>query len=205
MTTASSTFGSTVWQLPPLILHPFNEQVPPSLLLENSKAALMLSGLIPNDGSEEEALKRRLLKGRYGELRMLYFLGKDVFRWLDQCVEFAARIQELADVVAQQSFARLLTADPPEGVRQKLLAWGVADYTFIFSRAIGINAVFAEPPDISLLSEEFLEGYHRYADHLFHCFMELQPQPALQSLNFHFDLYASGEYSQLLENQWESG
>ena len=204
MPTASSTFGSTVWQLPPLILHPFNEHVPPSVLLENSKAALMLSGLIPHDGSEEEALKRRLLHGRYGELRMLYFLGKDVFRWLEQCVEFAARIPELAEVTPQ-SFASLLTADPPEGVRQKLLSWGVADYSFIFSRAIGLNAVFAEPPALSLLSEEFLRVYHRYADHLFQCFMDSQPHPTLQPLNFRFDLYASGEYSQMLESEWGTG
>jgi len=76
--------------LPPLILHPFNERVPPSALLENSKAALMLSGLIPNDGSDQEDLKRRLLAGRYSEIRMLYFLGKDVFRWIEQCVEWGS-------------------------------------------------------------------------------------------------------------------
>lgn len=74
----TTTLGETVWELPPLILHPFNERTPPSALLENSKAALMLSGLIPNDGSEADELKRRLLAGRYGELRMLFFLGKDV-------------------------------------------------------------------------------------------------------------------------------
>src|SRR5579872_1099744 len=87
MSTPMTTLGETVWVLPPLILHPFNERVPPSALLENSKAALMLSGLIPSDGSDPEELKRRLLSGRYSEVRMLYFLGKDVFRWIDQCVE----------------------------------------------------------------------------------------------------------------------
>ena len=58
-----------MWDLPPLILHPFNERVPPSALLENSKAALMLSGLIPNDGSDREDLKRRLLAGRRPAVR----------------------------------------------------------------------------------------------------------------------------------------
>ena len=43
--------GAAVWELPPLILHPFNERVSPSDLLENSKAALMLSGLLPDDGA----------------------------------------------------------------------------------------------------------------------------------------------------------
>src|ERR1035441_26031 len=90
-----TTLGERVWDLPPLILHPFNERVPPSALLENSKAALMLSGLIANDGSDQEELKRRLLAGRYSEIRMLYFLGKDVFRWIEQCVEWGQRVPEM--------------------------------------------------------------------------------------------------------------
>jgi len=205
MSTATSTFGSAVWSLPPLILHPFNERVPPSALLENSKAALMLSGLIPNDGTEEDALKRRLLNGRYAELRMLYFLGKDVFRWLDQCLEFAVRLPEMEESeLALQSFAGLLTTNPPENVRQKLTGWGVADYSSIFSRAIGLNAVFAEPPGLASLSEDFLRTYHRYADHLYRCFMESQPYCALQITNFRFELYASGEYSKILESQWDA-
>ena len=135
-----TTLGETVWVLPPLILHPFNERVPPSTLLENSKAALMLSGLIPNDGSDQEELKRRLMAGRYGEIRMLFYLGKDVFRWLDQCVEWAERTSDLEGAdIHRQSFAGLLTANPPEPVREKLVCWGVADYTSIFSRAIGFE------------------------------------------------------------------
>src|SRR5580765_8373485 len=110
MSPANITLGDGVWDLPPLILHPFNERVPPTALLENSKAALMLSGLIPGDGTDREDLTRRLMAGRYSELRMLFFLGKDVFRWLEQCVEWSARVAELADrEVHPQSFAALLT------------------------------------------------------------------------------------------------
>ena len=87
MPTSATILGTSVWELPPLILHPFNERVPPAALLENSKAALMLSGLIPADGTEPDELRRRLLSGRYSEVRMLFFLGKDVFRWIEQCVE----------------------------------------------------------------------------------------------------------------------
>lgn len=203
---ATSMFGSAVWALPPLILHPFNERVPPSALLENSRAALMLSGLIPNDGTDEEALKRRLLSGRYAELRMLFFLGKDVLRWMDQCVDWALRVPELADIEwTQQSFAGLLTGSTPENVRQKLVGWGVADHASIFSRAIGLNAVFAEPPALLALGEEFLRGYHRYADYLFRCYMDSQPYKPIQNANFAFELYASGEYSKILESQWGSG
>src|SRR5882724_6692113 len=127
--------GEAVWALPPLILHPFNERVPPSTLLENSRASLMLSGLIPNDGTDEEALQRQLLSGRYAELRMLYYLGKDLLRWMDQCVEWSAgTVLGGVSGVVSQSFAGLLTGHPPEAVKQKLMGWGVSDYVSIFSR-----------------------------------------------------------------------
>ncbi|MDE3166566.1 MAG: hypothetical protein KGN36_12235 [Acidobacteriota bacterium] len=192
------------WTLPPLILHPFNERVPPATLLENSRAALMLSGLIPNDGTEEEVLHQRVLSGRYAELRMLYFLGKDVLRWLEQCADWAAREPGLETAeLSEQSFAELLTLHPPENVREKLLGWGVADHASIFSRAIGLNAVFAEVPAMASLSEDFLRGYHRYVDVIFRCYMEGDgTRRAIDAANFRFELYASGEYSRLLESEW---
>ena len=109
MPPAIMSLGSAVWDLPPLILHPFNERVPPAALLENSKAALMLSGLIPTDGTDQDGLKRRLLAGRYSEMRMLYFLGKDLFRWIDQCLDWAERVGELNSLeIRAQSFAELV-------------------------------------------------------------------------------------------------
>jgi hypothetical protein len=192
-----------VWELPPLILHPFNERVPPSALLENSKAALMLSGLIPSDGSDQEDLQRRLLAGRYAEIRMLYFLGKDVFRWIEQCVEWGQRVPELSGAeIRPQSFAALLTADPPEAVKEKLVRWGVVDYVSIFTRAIGLNAMFIQPPAFDILAEEFLRNYHHYADFLYRCYMDSEPHRTVASANFRFALYASGEYSRMLESEW---
>jgi hypothetical protein len=203
MSQPTSSLGETVWDLPPLILHPFNERVPPSALLDNSKAALMLSGLIPSDGSDEETLRHRLLSGRFSEVRMLFFLGKDVFRWLEQCLECTCRVAELKTAeVRRQSLALLLTASPPEGVKEKLIRWGVSDYATIFSRAIGLNAIFAEPPAFHTVTEEFLRNYHYYADALFQCYMESQPHAVITSRNFRFDLYASGEYSRMLESEW---
>jgi hypothetical protein len=192
-----------VWELPPLILHPFNERVSPSALLENSKAALMLSGLIPSDGSDREELKRRLLAGRYSEIRMLYFLGKDVFRWIEQCVEWSQRVPELTGAeIRPQSFAALLIADPPEAVKEKLVGWGVVDYVSIFTRAVGLNAMFIQPPAFDTLAEEFLRNYHRYADFMYQCYMDSQPCRTVTSANFRFALYASGEYSRKLESEW---
>jgi hypothetical protein len=198
-----TTLGEALWELPPLILHPFNERVPPSTLLENSKAALMLSGLIPGDGSNEEDLRRRLLAGRYSEIRMLFFLGKDVLRWIDQCLECTERIAELKSAeIRRQSFAGLLIGSPPAAVKEKLIHWGVADYVSIFSRAIGLNALFAAPPAFDTLAEEFLRNYHRFADALYQCYTESEPHRVIAAANFRFDLYASGEYSRLLESEW---
>jgi hypothetical protein len=204
MTTPSTPLNETVWDLPPLILHPFNERVPASALLDNSRAALMLSGLIPNHGADREELSRRLLNGRYGEIRMLFFLGKDVSRWMDQCLDWVSRVAELREGEWHgQTFAALLAADTPAEVKEKLLRWGVSDYRSIFCRAIGLNTMFTAPPAFDTLAEEFLRNYHRYADCLYRCYMELEPYQVLDARRFHFALYASGEYSRMLESQWE--
>jgi hypothetical protein len=163
----------------------------------------MLSGLIASDGSDQEDLQRRLLAGRYAEIRMLYFLGKDVLRWIDQCVEWSQRVPELSGAeIRPQSFAALLTADPPEAVKEKLVRWGVVDYVSIFTRAIGLNATFIQPPGFDILAEGFLRNYHRYADFLYRCYMDSEPHGTVASANFRFALYASGEYSRMLESVW---
>jgi hypothetical protein len=200
----SAPLDQTVWDMPPLILHPFNERVPPAALLDNSKAALMLSGLIPSDGEDREDLSRRLLAGRYGEIRMLFFLGKDLFRWMEQCLDWVERVPELrGGEWRPQSFATLLTRDTPSEVKEKLLRWGVSDYVSIFSRAIGLHTLFTAPPAFGTLSEEFLRNYHCYADALYRCYMESETYRALDAWKFQFSLYASGEYARMLESEWE--
>jgi hypothetical protein len=189
--------------MPPLILHPFNERVSPGTLLENSKAALMLSGLIPSEGIDPQELKRRLLTGRHSEIRMLYFLGKDVFRWIGQCLEIAERVPELQSAgLKRQSFAGLLASSPPVAVRDKLIRWGVADYSTVFARSIGLNTLFAEPPEFHMLSEDFLRNYHAAATMLYQVFMDSEPHYVASAKNFQFDLYASGEYTKMLETEW---
>ena len=81
--------------------------------------------------------------------------------------------------IRRQSFAGLLTKDPPEAVKEKLVRWGVADYVSIFSRAIGMNAVFVHPPAFETLNEDFLRNYHRYPDFLYRCYMESEPYESL--------------------------
>jgi hypothetical protein len=80
----------------------------------------------------------------------------------------------------------------------------VVDYTSIFSRCVGLNSLFAEPPQITGLTEEFLRNYHRYSDALYRCYMDLEPHRIIVAHNFRFELYASSEYSRMLESEWEA-
>ena len=196
--------GAQKWELPPLILHPFSDQTGPGKLVQSSRASLMLNGLLPQDESTEDELTRKLIEGRVCEIRMLFFVGKDLLRWVAHCLDFVSSIPELKDSgIREQSFAEFLVQNPPEKVRAKLRAWGVFDYKSIFSRAIGLNAVFCEPPDETQVSVEFIRNYFRYADHMFACRQQMQAFTEVTVDNFHFEIYASGEYSRLLEKSWE--
>src|SRR3984885_14564670 len=108
------------YTLPPLILHPFADAAGPNKLVESSRASLKLQGLLPAGESTQEDLDRTLLEGRYSELRMLFYVGKDLARWIEQCLEFADRNQTaLPTGICFQSFAGLLIQDPPTGVQAK--------------------------------------------------------------------------------------
>jgi hypothetical protein len=193
-----------VWHLPPLILHPFSESNGPDRLVESSRANLMLQGLLPSGEAKLEDLERRLLDGRYCEIRMLYYVGKDVSRWVEQCLEIAERDDVLRAVgLSDHSFLWLLIKDTPPAVREKLRTWGVSDYQAIFTRAAALNTIFAEVPDKDQLSTEFIRNYYRYADQVFACSRNAKEFPELAPENFQFDLYASGEYSRILERSWE--
>lgn len=193
-----------VWDLPPVILHPFSDPTGPDQLVESSRAHLMLEGILPTGGMSEEELLRRLLSGRLTEVRMLYYVGRDLERWLGQCVEMASRDDVLnAAGVRQASFAELLVEHPPEKMVAKLQKWGVTDYRSIFSRALGLQAVFQQPPDFDFVSAGFIRNYYRYADQMWVARQGLEPFPSLPPQQFRFDLFASGEYARMLERQWE--
>jgi hypothetical protein len=189
--------------LPPLILHPFADPTGPGKLVESSRASLMQQGLLPTGDFSEADLDRAVLEGRYCELRMLYYVGKDLIRWIEQCLEFAERDNQFQGRnVRSQSFAQFLIRHTPPPIQSKLRKWGVADYKAIFTRALGLNAIFAEVPPRTTLSDDFIRNYYRYADQFFATsqqgpFLELDPR------DFQFDLYASGEYSRMLERSWE--
>jgi hypothetical protein len=193
---------AVILQLPPLILHPFGGSGNTDELLEGSRASLALQGLT-GSGEEEHELQRRVILGRYQEIRMLLFLGKDLFRWLQQCVDFMERSGDPDPRITEQSFAALLVENPPEGVRDKLTRWGVSDRRAVFSRAIGVNSLFNNPPPADTLSPILLRNYHRFADHAYICFQHLRPFMALEAERFGFQIYASDEYARMLADQWQ--
>ena len=204
MSQQSTIEVDSVHPLPPMILHPFTESVSTVRVLESAKA----SRSMPDDhnGSPEELadLDRQLLDGRYAEVRMLFYVGKDVFRWLEQCIEGCVRDSELAKADLQpQSFAHLLIKQTPGEVIEKLKTWGVVEYPRIFSRSIGIFVQFREPPARDDLQADYLRYYFRYADYAYAAWRDLAKSPILPAENFPFTLYASGEYTKMLEREWE--
>jgi hypothetical protein len=191
-------------KLPPLILHPFATVGGPDKLIESSRASLMLQGLLPSGQRTTEELDRALLEGRYSEILMLFYVGKDLLRWIDQCLEYVNRDAELRGKgIRYQSFAALLVNQPPATVQAKLRRWGVADYRSIFTRALGLNVMFAGAPERDLLADEFIRNYYRYADQLYACRQNQTAFTTAEGMGFEFEIFASGEYARLLEQEWE--
>jgi hypothetical protein len=89
-------------------------------------------------------------------------------------------------------------------VRHKLETWGVLDFTALFRRALGVHIVFAEPPPLECLNPDFLRRYHRYVDQWFDEAIQQKLAPHCDADEFTYDLYASGEYTQMLEQNWKS-
>lgn len=188
--------------LPPLILHPFADAGGPTKLVESSRASLKLQGLLPSGESSREELDLALLDGRYSELRMLYYVGKDLVRWIGQCLEFAERNADKLPGVTYQSFAALLVQNAPRSIQEKLRKWGVADFKSIFTRALGLQCVFGDAPTREVLSDEFVRSYFKYADQMFAIKQNECEWSALDANDFQFELYSSGEYSRMLERVW---
>lgn len=190
--------------LPPLILHPFSDPQSPERLSMSARASLILHGLLPAGEASEDELIRRALDGRYCEVKMLFYLGKDLLRWLEQCMELVARDPELAGAgLEPQSFAELLVEDPPEAVSGKLRGWGVTDYQAIFRRALGLHTVFRSVPEREGLGDAFIRQHHLYSDALFSTWLQSVSHARAGREAFHFEIYASGEYARLLEREWE--
>jgi hypothetical protein len=188
--------------LPPLILHPFGGNSGTEQLLEGSRAAVALQQASLSNPHYAD-IQHRVMLGRYQEIRMLLFLGKDIFRWIDQCLDQMERSGNTGLRINAQCFSALVVDTPPAAVSKKLEGWGVSDRRAVFSRAIGIKCLFEEPPDIATLSPMFLENYHRFADYAYICFQQMKAYHPIDGMAFDFQIYASEEYSRMLSDQWQ--
>jgi hypothetical protein len=172
-------------ELPPLILCPFGRRPDP-----NERPQIHCS----------DPTTERYLETCYNEFRMLCLIGKDLNRWLGQCVEVASGDPELAGL-SECDFIALLLVSTPTAVLEKMRSWGVKEFHTIFSRAIGLNSVFPHPPSVSDVSESFLRGFHKYADALYDARLKAEDAAALEN-TFTFEIYSSSEYSSYLERTW---
>jgi hypothetical protein len=189
--------------LPPLILHPFADSGGPGKLVESSRANLILQGLLPGGERSSDDLERTLLDGRFCEIRMLFYVGKDLTRWIEQCLEHIDRNPDVRDSgIRYQSFAAYLVDHTPEPVQAKLRKWGVADYRAIFARALGLCALLGSAPEPETLSQEFIRNYYRYADQVFQIRQSEVAFTDISGMGLDFEIYASGEYSRMLEREW---
>jgi hypothetical protein len=169
-------------QLPPLILHPISGQ-----------------GEVLAEPNVSDPQSRRLETHRL-ELKMLCCLGKDLVRWIGQCLEFASMNPDVP-ALSEGQLMDLLVKDPPESVVRKMQQWGVSDFRTIFARSLGLAAVFPDPPAREHISEVFVLDFARYADVLYRVRRHSLPV-AEEGGSFAFEVYASGEYAQLLERAW---
>lgn len=191
------------FRLPPLILHPFSGPEDTSVLMESSRASLALQGFLPKQGAAAPDLDQQLLRGRYAELRMLYYIGKDLLRWFEQCTEtVAASNQFEGRRMRAETFAVFLVQHVPAHVRAKLEGWGVLDFCALFRRSIALHVIFTELPPAESFAPDFLRRYHRHLDQWYEQRLRDsifdRPEPG----EFTFDLYASGEYTLMLEQSW---
>ncbi len=196
--------GTIAFPLPPLILHPFTSNEESSLLVESSKASLALKGLAPLGETPVEDLDKKLLRGRYAELRMLFYIGKDISRWAQQCAETTLASSRYTDrSLRPEVFVTSLVEFAPGPVRTKLEGWGVLDYRALFRRSFGLHAVFEELPAAEFFAIDFLRSYHRSLDQWYEQRLRDFVCDRPKADEFVFDLFASGEYTSMLEKSWE--
>jgi len=171
--------------------------------MASSRASLALQGFLPKEEAASQDLDQQLLKGRYAELRMLFYIGKDITRWIEQCAEAAnasGRFEERK--IRPETFAVLLVQHIPAHVRTKLESWGVLDFCALFRRSIGLHAVFGDLPSAETFAQDFLRRYHRFLDQWYEHRLKNIAFDRPEADEFTFDLYASGEYTMMLEQSW---
>jgi hypothetical protein len=153
-------------------------------------------------GHSAAQVQRRILLAKYCEVRMLWCIGKDLLRWIEQCLDFVSRRKELRQAdIRFQSFSTLLIENTPGLAAEKLCQWGVMDFKNIFARAIGLGTIFSELPAFGALTEDFLRDYYTYTYQLYVSRQESCSFAKLDPSVFTFEVYTSGEYIKIIERQ----
>src|SRR4051794_15622163 len=200
----TNSSGVEAFRLPPLILHPFSGPEDTTVLMASSRASLALQGYLPRSENPVEDLDQQLLLGRYAELRMLFYIGKDLTRWMDQAAESVQLSGQFEGrAIRPETFATFLVQHVPGHVKTKLEGWGVLDFCALFRRSIGLHGVFRDFPVAENFSQDFMRRYHRHLDYWFETRMRETVFEKVQPHEFTFDLYASGEYTTMLEESWK--
>jgi hypothetical protein len=179
----SAVLAKPAYELPPLILHPISR----------------CGEALPDPSSSGTQNLRA--EARRVEMRMLCYLGKDLARWVEQCREFTSTHPDL-HIVTEGELLDVLVENPPENVVSKMKGWGVSDFRAIFARALGLRAVFQHPPAREQISEIFLLDLSHFAEALYRARRQAFPKSPDVKYNFQFEVYASGEYAQMLERSW---
>jgi len=119
MSKTLSALGERVWEMPPLILHLFNQRVPADSLLENSRAALMLSGLYPATAQAAKNFAAASSLDAWARSACCIFSARISSAGWTSGVESVRRIPEYDEAgIRTQSFAGLLISDTPGAVKE---------------------------------------------------------------------------------------
>ncbi len=176
-------------QLPPLILHPFSNSD------DVEKLAVFTGG-------DEGAW--RSFDARCSEIRMLCYIGKDLDRWLAQCLEFLSQNSETsAQAVSEADLIRLLLFETPEPVKVKLATWGIKNFEAVFTPALGLSQIFSHAPEPSTLSPRFVERFREYAGLLYRIRVDGQQPETAAGVKLSFEMYSSKEYIAMFEKEWD--
>ena len=171
-------------------------QTVPGKLVPKLARQLDANGLLPSSDriKSEVSSRENCSKDRVSEIRMLFFVGKDLLRWIAHCMDFVERHPQLRKcaIKEQLSPAHLIQNAPAE-VAAKLRKVGVVDYRSIFGRALGLNALFADIPPRELLTDDFIRNYYRFADQMFQSKQGSVTYSEIKDCGFEYEIYASGE------------
>src|ERR1700722_11246762 len=157
--TSNLTTVNSTRKLPPLIPPPCADAGGPDKLVESSRASLMLQGLLPSGERSTDELDKSLLEGRYCEIRMLFYVGKDLIRWIEQSLEHVERMSAYRDSgIKFQSFASYLVNNTPPAVQADGRIGGGADFNSICMRGSGVNPCRAEVLERGVLADDFVRN-----------------------------------------------